>query len=350
MISDEPNINAFATPRPPGAWASTPVHPTASSDEKVFPLPADVAAQNGLSTPVPSLSKAASLPLQTPAPPGGWMATPNRKSILKVRFDVEKPNSETLLDNEPTGVFPGKFEDSQAHEGRSNTDLLVTENGIVAPTPVKPVGIHDDDDVGRPSTPVSRETPVPISPRSPRKSPSIRVVDEFGRERISKHEPVKNQANGSAVGDDGSRSKATIRIVDAMGREMPEGENERSTGVERPLKRGEALTHVQRGLADLARELDDDDRWGWWYSSLFVIANTWRSRSIDDQVGKELVSKLQAESREARNIRAKILQSLATVRKADIDIRSKYASFRTSLRRTNLFVCPDVFLMPWKRS
>jgi hypothetical protein len=72
---------------------------------------------------------------------------------------------------------------------------------------------------------------------------------------------VKHQANGSAVGDDVSRSKATIRIVDAMGREMPEGDNERTTGVERPLKRGEALANVQKGLADLANELDEDDRW-----------------------------------------------------------------------------------------
>jgi hypothetical protein len=71
--------------------------------------------------------------------------------------------------------------------------------------------------------------------------------------------------------------------------------------------------------------------------------NCWYSRSIDDQVDKELVSKLQAESQEARNIRAKILQSLATVRKADIDIKSKYTSIRTSLRRSNLFVCPCAF-------
>lgn len=57
MVLDEPVITAFATPKPPGAWASTPVHPTVTTDNRIFPLPVEVAGQNGLATPRPSLSE-----------------------------------------------------------------------------------------------------------------------------------------------------------------------------------------------------------------------------------------------------------------------------------------------------
>jgi hypothetical protein len=61
--------------------------------------------------------------------------------------------------------------------------------------------------------------------------------------------------------------------------------------------------------------------------------------TVDHQADKQLIGKLQAESRGARDIRAKLSQSLATVRKAEIDLRSKYTSFRTGLRRNNISVC-----------
>ena len=182
------------------------------------------------------------------------MATPNRKSILKVRFDVEKPESEVSgNENELSNIIPGRFRDTPSGEQPLDFNGLSAENGIVAPTPVKPNGMQDY--VARPATPVSREPSVPLSPRSLRKSPSIRVVDAFGRERLSDNESTKNQVNGSAVGEDMSKTK--IRIVDAMGRELPEVDNH----LERPLTRGEALSHVQKGLADLANELDEEDRY-----------------------------------------------------------------------------------------
>ena len=181
------------------------------------------------------------------------MATPNRKSVLKVRFDVEKPDSEVSgNENDMSGIVPGRFRDTPSGEQPLDFNGLPAENGILAPTPVKPNGMHDS---ARPATPVSREPSVPISPRSPRKSPSIRVVDAFGRERLSDNESIKNQANGSAVGEDISKTK--IRIVDAMGREVPKVDDH----LERPLTRGEALSHVQKGLADLANELDEEDRY-----------------------------------------------------------------------------------------
>ena len=179
------------------------------------------------------------------------MSTPNTKSILKVRFDVEKPDSEVSGNqNEPSGIVPGMFRDTPSGEQRLDFNGSPADNGIVAPTPN---GMQDS--VARPATPVSRERSVPLSPRSLRKPPSIRVVDAFGREQLSDNELFKNQANGSAVGEDMSKTK--IRIVDAMGHELPEVDDH----LERPLTRGEALSHVQKGLADLANELDEEDRY-----------------------------------------------------------------------------------------
>ncbi|KAG1793008.1 hypothetical protein EV424DRAFT_749331 [Suillus variegatus] len=130
------NYTAMKTPKPPGAWAATPVPPKHLRETSPPPTSSELAptvslsstplsraiseperssetnvpASNGLLTPIPSLSRAKSLPLRTPAPPGAWMLTPNqpvtqngqngpadqsqfgsigrRKSILKVRFDV----------------------------------------------------------------------------------------------------------------------------------------------------------------------------------------------------------------------------------------------------------------------
>ena len=114
------------TPRPPGAW-STPYQTPAPDKAEIVPIDAiDVISppfevRNELFTPPASLSRATSLPLRTPAPPGAWMATPavtDKKKSQRVRFgessaagtgeqrddsdveveDVEKPSALQSLD------------------------------------------------------------------------------------------------------------------------------------------------------------------------------------------------------------------------------------------------------------
>lgn len=311
-----PNFTAMKTPRPPGGWAFTPVlskhahreasPPPASSPElnSAEPLSSsstylsransepeqhskpEAPAPNGLLTPIPSLSRANSLPLRTPAPPGAWMSTPNqlpsqngsvdqsqfgsvgrRKSILKVRFDVTESEASTAEVEAPLSAMR-----------ISAPDMLL--NGYLpqaeSTPPKKPSdspqvdAIHDPVQA-RPVTPERSTTPVSRSnapsPRSPRKSPSLKVVDAFGRERIDEH------SKRDAAQDIANASK--IRIVDAMGREIEEeaaplielaepsideGSSVSVLHNEVPIGRTETLSQMRQTLREWADGLSDGDR------------------------------------------------------------------------------------------
>ncbi|KAJ7287377.1 hypothetical protein C8J57DRAFT_1283728 [Mycena rebaudengoi] len=223
-------------PRPPGAWALTPA-PLVRT--RSMPPPeqddSDSQCQSGLATPVASLSRSSSLPTQTPKPPGAWMATPApRKSILKVRFNPE-----------PSELELSATEDMPSVNGHSEEVPQTPPTGLS--TPVEEEGYFR---VHTPEPPV----PVPASPsKSPRRSPTIRVVDEYGRPDKSK--PVKSPKN---------RNKNPVRIVDAMGREVeavaPIGKVEIFDDVR--LNHNEALRVVREGVTELVQGLDDLDMSG----------------------------------------------------------------------------------------
>jgi serine/arginine repetitive matrix protein 2 len=338
-----PNFTAMKTPRPPGGWAFTPVlskhahretsPPPASSPElnPAEPLSSsstylsrassepeqhskpEAPAPNGLLTPIPSLSRANSLPLRTPAPPGAWMSTPNqllsqnssvdqsqfgsvgrRKSILKVRFDVAESEASTAEIEVPLSAVR-----------ISAPDMLL--NGYVpqaeSTPPKKPSGspqvdaIHDPVQA-RPVTPERSTTPVSRfnapSPRSLRRSPSLKVVDAFGRERIDEHskrDAAQDIANGPIDSKDAiypsssspaetpqssrTPNKSNIRIVDAMGREIEEeaaplielaepsvdeGSSASVLHDEVPIGRTETLSQMRQTLREWADGLSDGDR------------------------------------------------------------------------------------------
>lgn len=328
------NLTLTKTPKPPGAWAATPLPPKfghrSSSTVPLFPLestpPAftstplprantyphtrtetmtDNPGEDGLLTPVGTLSRARSHPLRTPAPPGAWMATPGqsvllsngtdqsqygslgrRKGLLKVRFDVAEseasategqPNSPLTaikLAN-PELPLPKLTTDS----GTDNTKVIVNE--VPQPTSTTSVS-HRPTTPERPTTPISRENG--RSPRSLRKSPAIRLVDAYGRERVDEEgnaKPLTDLQNGSA---DAERKKASspptprrslVRIVDAMGREVdgtveiPDSEDRANRSFEadvsvvsddNPVGHAEALARMRKTLKDLAESLSDVDR------------------------------------------------------------------------------------------
>ncbi|KAJ7668418.1 hypothetical protein DFH06DRAFT_1084423 [Mycena polygramma] len=224
------------TPRPPGAWASTPA-PAPVARTLSLPAPdhdeSDSQCDSGLATPVPSLSRASSFPAQTPKPPGGWVATPTpRKSILKVRFDPQ-----------PAELELSATEDFSSANGHPEESLFPA-TGLATP---------EEERVRTPELPT---TPVPRSrspSRSPRRSPSVRIVDEYGRP--DKAKPAKSPKN---------RNKSAVRIVDAMGREVETAEQTIKIEVsdDVPLDHNEALRVVREGVANLAQELNEMDMSG----------------------------------------------------------------------------------------
>lgn len=379
-----PNYTAMKTPRPPGAWAATPVPPKRetlpppTSSELAPTAPSsstplsrantepersskiEAPAGNGLLTPIPSLSRANSLPLRTPAPPGAWMLTPNqpttqngqnssadqsqfgsigrRKSILKVRFDVTESEASTAeVEHQKSplpsgrGCVPGLLLDD--HAGRAENVPSKITNGsahvdaVHDPVPARPVTPE------RSITPVSRAN-IP-SPRSLRKSPTVKVVDAFGRERIDDPPtPADTQdiVDGRADAKDAIRSllsaetphtpraqcKNNIRIVDAMGREIEEKvvpvieplfeEELLVLHDDSPVGRTETLAQMRQTLREWADGLSDGDR------------------SADDlALNTSHLEELEEVSRAARHARNQLAQTLRVESVKGRDLIHKYA-------------------------
>jgi hypothetical protein len=253
------DFSTMKTPRAPGAWASTPVplHHESPERPNSFASDTDTECESGLATPIASLSRASYLPSQTPAPPGAWTATPAaRKSILKVRFDTHAPGIEQSLSNEAIessndlvdGIVNASWRTENISIDTAGPSVKSEEAEVRTRTPEPP------------STPVSPSRSPRKSP--PRKSPSIRVLDAFGREQ-----GVENKSNKDVPKVPNLRNKSGIRILDAMGRNV-DNSIEQSTELSEmdengspPLKHSEALVRVRQGLSNLAQGLDEMDRY-----------------------------------------------------------------------------------------
>ncbi|KAG1802646.1 uncharacterized protein HD556DRAFT_1227807 [Suillus plorans] len=373
-----PNYTAMKTPKPPGAWAATPLAPTVSLSS--MPLSRAISAPersseikvpagNGLLTPIPSLSRAKSLPLRTPAPPGAWMLTPNqpmtqngqngsadqsqfgsigrRKSILKVRFDVTESEASTAEVEKsplPSGRVsaPDFLPDSHARQAESDPSKMINGSAHVDvvhdPVPARPVTPE------RSTTPISRaNTP---SPRSLRKSPTVKVVDAFGRERIDDPPTLADAqdiANGHVDAKDVVRSlssaetpraprvqhKSNIRIVDAMGREIEEEVDpvieplfEEELLVlhdDPPVGRTKTLARMRQTLQEWADGLSDGDR------------------SADDlALNTSHLEELEKVSRAARHARNQLAQNLRVESVKERDLVHKHA--KDAVSRSGLLV------------
>lgn len=226
------------TPAPPGGWMKTPAgRQRAQSD------PQSILNEGGLTTPVPSLGRASTMPLKTPAPPGAWANTPAtgaaRKSVLKVRFDSD-------VANELSDVLPDSI------VGHTNGSSTVSEpvHGAVRSTTPEPV---------TPTTPPSR------SPRKHKRSPSVRMVDAYGNEQ---REDRVRKRDAPSPTPTTPRNKSGIRIVDALGQEVKEEPEPPIEVVEEdtvgpsqvtPMSRVEALQRVRQGILELAEGIESLD-------------------------------------------------------------------------------------------
>lgn len=233
--TDVGNVTDMKTPRPPGAWLATPAPADNVAHTRGSPtVSSETEYDGGLATPVSSLSRASAL--QTPLPPGVWMPTPAtaRKSILRVRF--EQPPSEST-ETEPSISSEHSFEILKHSPSPANKVIESAE-------PVPPRSRTPDL-----QTPVAK----PQSPKSPRKSPKIRVMDAFGREAP---DHISREVEQADIHTNTPRTRSAIRIVDAMGNKVRED----GQSLPSPLNRREALMRVRQGLSDLAEGIDEINR------------------------------------------------------------------------------------------
>ncbi|THV06773.1 hypothetical protein K435DRAFT_743345 [Dendrothele bispora CBS 962.96] len=297
------NLSNMKTPKPPGGWF-TPAPSRQNGLLRAQSLPEEeTTTESGLATPVASLSRSHSVPPQTPALPGAWMATPYRKSV---RFDQQDTSMETETSTAET-----------TSDSRGEYNPLTPEPDSEDETPVMPVqaietGLKVTASV---ATKVEDVAPSPVTPpdstpstqlRNSRKEKSIiRMVDEFGRERPvgelmeeKKHFPRESPR----------KNRNTIRLVDSMGHAINESTSmEQSSELENiPLTRTQALERVRKGLSDLAQGFDIQE-------------------SNNAQDHHDRVKKLNDVSQTAREKRERLAQGLLV---AEAEMKSKLAASR----------------------
>ncbi|TFK54527.1 hypothetical protein OE88DRAFT_1724127 [Heliocybe sulcata] len=324
---DITNFSMMKTPRPPGAWAPTPVVPRpATARAQSMPNVAEgdetEPDRSENATPVP-LSRSATLPLQTPAPPGAWMNTPatatRPKGILKVRFDMEGTTSESDLSHmgNGNGIPAPQF---KVEDSGDSVDMW--HNREAAEYKPGASGAATDregltSELGR----------LPVKARPLRKGPIVRLLDAFGREAsqdevVGKHEEGSSAAAGSSRGQ---RNRSTIRMVDAMGREIDEGfdddeEEKRKFEDDVLMTQVRAVARLRETVAELRGDFSDAER-------------SQNGVAVRDEDRAEELERI---SRSARDARDKISKSMQMVHDADPELHSRLGALKEAMRRSRL--------------
>lgn len=244
-----------------------------------------------------------------------------RRSILKVRFDVESSVENTSAEGTFQHIASAHPSDqaggTEAQHPVVETKSYPVANGHVAEQ-------STDNETERPSTPPT------ITLRTARKSPGVRLVDAFGREADSEdhssgqktdtppERPSTPPGRNPPPAPVTPRSQSAVKIVDAMGRELQDGVEEPPSFMRSPLTHRDALARLQRVADDIAGEISEIDR------------------SSDELGFQGKLLELEEASRAARTTRQKILESLELVRKAGDGSKSRYKTLRRSLGRSKL--------------
>jgi serine/arginine repetitive matrix protein 2 len=196
----------------PGAWAATPAparsqtpQPTSSlftpakllrARSNSLPQTSFTKIQSSTTAPPSALSRAGTLPIRTPVPPEGWFSTPGslcQKSLLKVRFD--NMTSDSAISDADTGAKDGEVEvlpvadwDARPGMGASDSISEPSFNHVESSSPaprLSTVASRDGQEADGPiaNSPIetTNYTTAASSPRrKSRRSPSVRLVDEYG--------------------------------------------------------------------------------------------------------------------------------------------------------------------------
>ncbi|OBZ68166.1 hypothetical protein A0H81_11792 [Grifola frondosa] len=339
------DMTAMKTPRPPGAWLTTPAprHVVKKSPERTSSAPqpsgdTSKSDSSGLPTPPSTWTRASSIPPQTPAPPGAWLGTPastRPRSILKVRFeDIESETSEAVSDHPPVLAAKQQPVDvKREHRREAAPEALrsLPKLNLLSESP------QEDSSLDRPSTPPS------LRARLRQRSPGVRIVDAFGRVTIEKEEDVEHVEPPKREELEEQpkpfkpapretratpRNRSIVKIVDAMGREIEEPD-ESTSEASFHLSHNEALARVRNTIADMAEDLSEADR-----SSDHLALDENRCAALDDA------------SKAARRARNKISRSLQLVKNTESDLRSRYGSLRESMRKSKFLPTESVERQP----
>ncbi|KZV69383.1 hypothetical protein PENSPDRAFT_485993 [Peniophora sp. CONT] len=269
----QPNFSLMKTPRPPGGWISTPApappprpasteppsnHTNGRARSNSTGSPAEP-AKGVLKTPAAS-NRANTLPSRTPAPPGGWINTPaatdRRKSVMKVRF--EAPGSEVEGGDEteredgplPAPVFDASWSvvnaPSNGHvKGSEQWGDAVGEASLSEPSFA---GVVSSSPVVRDAAKENQEPTTPATERlnKVRKSPSVRLMDEYGRE--------KSLDPAAAAGQEKEAAKEKVKAARLEKERVKAEERER----QREKERDEARERERDKERDRERELEKE--------------------------------------------------------------------------------------------
>ncbi|RDX48023.1 hypothetical protein OH76DRAFT_693877 [Lentinus brumalis] len=332
------DLTSLKTPRPPGAWLATPAPSRQVTKEPVQrpgsapPLGSSASSDSGLATPPATFSRATPLPAQTPAPPGGWVATPaagnttRRGSILKVRFDLQAETASEAA-TEGDDSLESRYQ-GEPQEASSSAEAAPF-NGDASSASSAP----EESSAEPPPTPPS------IRDRPRKKSPGVRILDAFGREQVENAPQPATQDSPAelvvserkpptpstprtatrAVSNVTPRNHSGVRVVDAMGREIEEepAVKEESVLSQSPLTHNEALSRIKDTLSCMKHELSDADR-----------------SSDDAMFDARMYAALQEQCKAAEDARNKISQSLQMAQSAESEVKSKYSTFRNRVAKS----------------
>jgi serine/arginine repetitive matrix protein 2 len=301
------NLTIMKTPRPPGAWAATPAparsqtpQPTSSSFTSTkhsrarsnsLPQSSVTDVQGSALTPSSALSLRGTLPVRTPALPGGWFSTPGslrRKSLMKVRFEngtsdsaISDADSGAKKDGKPGVELPVADWDATSLPRPSlNTSESMSEPSFndvksSSPAPGSLMSANGDgQEEGHSTSNMAPDASDNLSSGSPpcRKSrrSSVRLVDEYGRAKedppiTPSRKDVRDQSASMRMPGGGplkTPRNASVRMLDAMGHEVDEPSEQNDsedTVTEVRYSRQEALQRMKRAVAELQEGLSSVD-------------------------------------------------------------------------------------------
>jgi len=272
---------------------------------------------------------------------------------MKVRFEAA-PSDSAVSDADLTPKDDEKVEVSLPEanwdlsvqgQGASESISEPSFNNIKSSSPAPALSISASGDSQNEDGPVA-DSPVDSaivgspSRRRLRRTPSVRLVDQYGRAQedcpstpsrkdVREHSASMRMPGGGPLKTPRS---ASVRILDAMGHELEEPSEQNDsedTVTEVRYTRQEALDRMKRAVADLREGLNNVDNSG--------------NGSLDDP----RLSELYDLSKAARDMRTKLASSLQQAQTAQI--RHKYGSLKESMRKSRFLpnFLPESRVISW---
>jgi serine/arginine repetitive matrix protein 2 len=204
---------------------------------------------------------------------------------MKVRFDTVP--SDSAMSDADTGVKDGKDavslpvadwdEASQSRPSQDTSDSMsepsfnhVKSSSPATASSAQANGHDEEADSAAGNAPVEFTSAGSSPRRKARRSPSVRLVDEYGRAEVNQPiTPSRKDAREHSIsmrmpggGPLKTPRSASVRIVDAMGHEVEEPSEQNDsedTVTEVRYSRQEALQRMKRAVADLQEGLKGVD-------------------------------------------------------------------------------------------